>query len=842
MQESAGIAAPDSSLGSPGNLVDASASQSLHTTITDRALVVVRGHRARVERITPYAQCAVVHLTPIDRDGSPPAVIVPFDRLTPVESARNRWCRTRTTVLVGALAHDIVSSGVPAPLARYPSRLAVPAWQLSVARAFDAGIATRVLLSDAVGLGKTVQTGFAIATLRLHQPAARVLIACPAGLRDQWRGELGDLFGIEPASIDAASIRTWRYQLPAGVNVWQVPAVALTSIDFLKQPAVWAEALEAPWDLLIVDEAHHVTPGSDRHAAIAGLAARAAFVLLITATPHAGGAADFAALCRIGAVEPDSDAMLLVRRARADVGLDRARRVAWHRVTMSSHERELHDALLTYASRVWRASAGDAQAPRLAMTLLMKRAGSSHEALLRSLRHRLNCLAGRGSAGHLPVQIALPLVGDGEVDDADDAHPQALAAPGLTDVVQEVEALERLIELASRCRERGDSKLATLSRLVARLREPVIVFTEYRATLDAALERLPSVAPVTAMHGGMDRHARLAAVRDLADGRVRVLIATDVASEGLNLHSAARTVIHLELPWTPAVVEQRVGRVDRIGQQRTVHVHHLVWKSPLEGDVLRRLVKRAADARHALGDDVPDWLTLGAGVLGIAPQVAADAPQPASAFRSWTPSHDVDLLCRVRALELLKRLESRTGRRRSSRRSACPVIRVHRMPRDPWAHSVVIVYRLCARARSGQVAAQVVIPVRVEFNPVALTRSSCRVLLRAADQVAAARALDATPDLLRPPVERFQQRMRAAGRRAQAIHARVAAEAAEGSQQVGLTQPGLFDRRALALAARRKAIVQTAAARAREVLVLESAALDVQLPDTAEPIGALIVP
>ena len=155
MQESAGIAAPDSSLGNPCDPVDASASQSLHTTVSDRALVLVRGSRARVERITPYAQCAVVHLAPLERHGTPPAVIVPFDRLTPVESARDRWCRTRTTALVGALAHDIVSSGVPAPLTRYASRLAVPAWQLSVARAFDEGVATRVLLSDAVGLGSS---------------------------------------------------------------------------------------------------------------------------------------------------------------------------------------------------------------------------------------------------------------------------------------------------------------------------------------------------------------------------------------------------------------------------------------------------------------------------------------------------------------------------------------------------------------------------------------------------------------------------------------------------------------------------------------------------------------
>ena len=112
-----------------------------------------------------------------------------------------------------------------------------------------------------------------------------------------------------------------------------------------------------------------------------------------------GSARDFDALCRLGAVEPSSDPILLVRRSRADVGLTSRRRVGWHPITPTPRERELHEALLTYARHVW-TSSSDAHAPRLAMTLLMKRASSSHEALLRS------CVTGSAVSRHAtrPIQ------------------------------------------------------------------------------------------------------------------------------------------------------------------------------------------------------------------------------------------------------------------------------------------------------------------------------------------------------------------------------------------------------------------------------------------------------
>jgi hypothetical protein len=483
----------------------------------------------------------------------------------------------------------------------------------------------------------------------------------------------------------------------------------------------------------------------------------------------------------------------------------------------------------------------DAQASRLAMTLLIKRASSSHRALARTLRHRLHCLEAVSSGEIVARQCALPFDDTGEFDRSDDDALPALATPGLRDVQREIAELARLSELATVCDEAGDSKLASLVRLVARLREPAIVFTEYRATLEAARRALSMVTTVAAMHGGCDRRERLAAVRDLTEGRARILLATDVAGEGLNLQAAARTIIHLELPWTPTTIEQRVGRVDRIGQQRAVYVRHLVWDSPLEGAVLRRLLRRADSASRAIGrSGLPDWLSVGARLLGLTAPVVPDE-KPIRAPRSFVPRNDPSLADRIRAVTLLQQLALRLRSDAPHERSARPAIRVRRMPHDPWAHSVVIAYRVAARTERGQIAAQVVIAVRAEFHPDAIARASSRVLLRAAHQVTAARAVEASVDLLREPLDRYRQRTHAAFQRAQALLANTARDATVRAPDP-LMQPGLFDRRALVTAARKRAMADTAAQRLTESASLEEGALAVVEPHSAEVIGALIVP
>ena len=151
----------------------------------------------------------------------------------------------------------------------------------------------------------------------------------------------------------------------------------------------------------------------------------------------------------------------------------------------------------------------------------------------------------------------------------------------------------------------GEGKIAALARLLRRVNEPAIVFTEYRDTLLHLERRLPG-RRVVLLHGGMNRPERAEALRRFSEGERRmVLLTTDAAGEGLNLHHACRLVVNLELPWNPMRLEQRIGRVDRIGQTRRVHVVHLVARGTGESNILARLELRVSRAHHAVGAPNP---------------------------------------------------------------------------------------------------------------------------------------------------------------------------------------------------------------------------------------------
>ncbi len=147
-----------------------------------------------------------------------------------------------------------------------------------------------------------------------------------------------------------------------------------------------------------------------------------------------------------------------------------------------------------------------------------------------------------------------------------------------------------------------DSKVRALMRLLRRAREPAIVFTEYRDALAHVQARLPAGVDAAVIHGGMDSPARSDAVRSFTSGRAPVLLATDAAAHGLNLQARCRLVVNLDLPWNPVRLEQRIGRVDRIGQRRRVHAIHLVARGTTEDAVLDRLTARTACARRSLGE------------------------------------------------------------------------------------------------------------------------------------------------------------------------------------------------------------------------------------------------
>jgi superfamily II DNA or RNA helicase len=454
--------------------------------------------------------------------------------------------------------------------------------------------ATRILIADAVGLGKTVQAGLIVAHLAAP---ARVLIATPAGLREQWRLELARHFGLSAVVADTSWLAQRTRQLPQDISPWALPEIYVASFDLVKRPEVLRPLEEVAWDALIVDEAHNAAPGTARRAALDSIGRRSRRVVLLTATPHAGDDDAYEALLGIGAAGPRRSPPLVFRRTRGSLGGGAPRRSLLLAVRPTLAERRMHRVLAAYAARVVSEARGrDDRRARLAAIVLRKRALSSAASLALSAARRLDLLAGVRTC-----ETAQPFLPFGDEAPLEDHVPDdVLAAPGLADAAREQAVLTAIVEGATRAALQ-ESKVRRLIRLLSRIAEPAIVFTEYRDTLTrlaAALEA-SGLLPIV-LHGGQ-APAERAAVQRAFNAGGGLLLATDAACEGLNLHARCRLVVHFELPWTPARLEQRTGRVNRIGQRQRVHEILLVARDTAERMVLAPLAARAARARRAVG-------------------------------------------------------------------------------------------------------------------------------------------------------------------------------------------------------------------------------------------------
>ena len=574
-------------------------------------MVRIRDERWVVTRRTPDVDASVLDVHGRDRSNlaTRASFLLPFETVEKLASDGSprlvrprRWRR---------LVRGLLAEATPSwPSLRIPlrARISLHPFQLEPALAVTRGMASRLLIADEVGLGKTIQAGLVIAEILERTHHGRALVLAPASLKEQWQTELRGRFGIDAWLADSASLA--RLGASWGTaNPWTGRSVTITSIDFVKRAEVMRSLEALIWDAVVIDEAHGLTGHSDRAHAAAALARRARAVVLLTATPHSGDAHAFEALCSIGDLGGGFP-LLTFRRTRADVGLAVVRRTKSLRVRPTLAERDMHVALETYVQRV-RAERGPGTDPaHLAMTVLTRRACSSATSLARSIERRLDLLAGDNCA---PSQMSLPLF---DVP-ADDEPGVELSAPGLDDRREERRSLERILRLAQhaslgsdpfaflhsrrRLPQPVESKIRTLRRLLRRAREPAIVFTEYRDTLARLASELQDFEPVM-LHGGLTAFERRDNLYRFTNGSARLLLATDAASEGLNLHQRCRLVINIELPWTPLRLQQRIGRVERIGQSRRVHAVHLLAVSTAEESHVERLLARTDRATIALAE------------------------------------------------------------------------------------------------------------------------------------------------------------------------------------------------------------------------------------------------
>jgi superfamily II DNA or RNA helicase len=561
-------------------------------------VVSVRRQRWRVVDVRSFDACRIVTLSGVEPSNRTVErrVIEPFDVLRRVAKpsrlaflGRGRWQGACRALIAGQASAGGLWTAVRAGMDLLPH-------QLEPALAVVQGRATRLLLADDVGLGKTVQAGLIVAELRARGAADRLLILTPPGLRDQWAAELLERFGIEAQVVEAAGLRRLACTLTVGANPWTAVPVAIASIDFVKRPEVLPAAAGAAWDVMIVDEAHGAVGSTDRHRAVATLAARAAYVVLLTATPHSGSRPAFESLASIGLLNDHDDPLVVFRRTRSEVRLDASRHVHRLRVRQGTYERRLHASLDRFA---WAVRQQRGSGAALGLSVLYKRACSSAHALRCSVDRRLAALSTEFDAGC--GQLALPMDDRGGELSTADLPPDWPPDLQLDDVGLEQRLLQAVSSAAATASTR-ESKIAALVRFVRRLREPVIVFTEYRDTLLHVGRRLDRAL---LLHGGLSRDERRAVLEAFGSRSQGILLATDAAGEGLNLHRTCRVVVNLELPWNPMRLEQRIGRVDRIGQRRRVHALHLIAADTREVHVLERLQARVARARADIGSPDP---------------------------------------------------------------------------------------------------------------------------------------------------------------------------------------------------------------------------------------------
>ncbi len=476
--------------------------------------------------------------------------------------------------------------------------------QSAVRQALDPeNLRPRILLADAVGLGKTLEIGMILSELVRRGRGERILVVTPRHVLEQMQFELWTRFSLPFVRLDSVGIQRIRQRLPASRNPFTFYKRVIISIDTLKSDLYHAHLQKQRWDAVVIDESHNVTNSASQNNRLARLlASRTDALVLASATPHNGRAESFAELVRMldpSAVRADGSLVeeevkrLIIRRHRHSpdvagvVGGDWAERREPRNLLVPASPTE--NAVARELDQVWLhpngASPYSGTNKGLFPWTLAKAFLSSPVALRETITSRIRRLDTKVEAEH-----------------------------------REVEALRRLDGLAEVI---GTSTSAKHAALVEHLRSTgiapgaaarAVVFAERVATLHWLRDNLVrdlKLGPeqVVVLHGGLSDVEQQEVVESFkqASSPIRVLVTGDLASEGVNLHSQCHQLVHFDIPWSLIRLEQRNGRIDRYGQKHPPQITALLLDPDSDrfaGDVrvLSRLVDKEHEAHRALGD------------------------------------------------------------------------------------------------------------------------------------------------------------------------------------------------------------------------------------------------
>jgi len=503
-----------------------------------------------------------------------------------------------------------------------------------------------LLIADDVGLGKTVEAGLVLEELMARGRVKKTLIVTPASLTLQWQSEMADKFQLDFKIIDRDYLLTLRREYGINANPFTSYPRLIISMDYFKRDQVkqlFDQSLKSKkglksWDLLIVDEAHNAAPtgkqkyvrDSDRTKLLKHITPHFEHKLFLTATPHNGFTHSFTGLLELldplrfnrgPTVNQAQLNTVMIRRLKEQVNTKNfAKRVIdTLSVPVDSLDQKRYSLLDEYIKS--RLSNSKTTQIAFALTMLKKRLLSSPLAFARSIGwhkyaidHKSDAITDEKLLARI-TQLALEDYSDDEEKEQNEEIAISETTKAMTDLtIREKEILDELVGVSNASKSEPDTKAKRLlSFIQEKLKsggkwnsERLIIFTEYKDSLEYLQDIISSDERIVTLSGGDSKENReqikLEFQKHPDESAIRILLATDAASEGLNLQHYCRYLIHYEIPWNPNKMEQRNGRIDRHGQTYSeVYIYHFLHEDNQDSKFLQTLVDKVQTMREDLG-------------------------------------------------------------------------------------------------------------------------------------------------------------------------------------------------------------------------------------------------
>lgn len=590
-----------------------------------------------IERLSLWGQASVRVWLP-EKDA---VIRVAESELQAIDAARPGVDRILYLAAAARIADALSDNVLLAPMQLLVTPLP---HQLHALQRVMRGDRVRYLLADEVGLGKTIEAGLVIRELKLRGLVKRVLVVAPKGLTTQWQAEMRVHFNEDFRLLSPSDFPTMRQVLGEQENFWRTADQVICALDSVKPMEArrgWKaedvaehnrerfdDLVSAGWDLVIIDEAHRMggaTAQVARHKLGVALSDAVPYILLLSATPHQGKSDAFHRLMTLIDHDAFPDEASISRervqpyviRTEKRAAIDatgaplfkprqtRLTPVAWD--DRHYQQRTLYEAVTAYVRHGYNHALQNKQRHIGFLMILMQRLVTSSTAAIRvTLERRLAVL----QLARDPQMALQEATVDEETWLEMDGEAQVACAIDVAGWRNEVAEVETLLAAARETEAAGtDAKAEALLELIYKLQQEekdpelkVLVFTEFVPTQAMLADFLEQRGiTIATLHGSMGLEQRLSAQREFA-GSARVLVSTDAGGEGLNLQFC-HVIVNFDMPWNPMRVEQRIGRVDRIGQAHVVRAINFILADTVEHRIREVLEAKLDIIAHEFGVD-----------------------------------------------------------------------------------------------------------------------------------------------------------------------------------------------------------------------------------------------